>query len=265
MDNTKGPLPIASHWIEQAPQLRQSFQNAEPFPLLVLDDFLDPNLADTLLEEFPAIDQMPKSRDYVFGNKHELSSVEQQGSAGARFYQAMLSDQFQTFLQEATGFDVFVDPMFFGGGFHQGGDGSFLDMHVDFNLHPQHKTWFRTLNILLYLNKDWKDDYGGDLLVKNAPDAQTRSIAPLFNRSVIMLTDDHTYHGYRKMSLPDGVTRKSIATYAYRPVAEGEVDVRTTGWVPESAGPIKRVMARNYNSLVLLKNRWLGSRTAKNR
>jgi hypothetical protein len=177
----------------------------------------------------------------------------------------MVSDAFKRFLTEATGFDVFVDPMFFGGGFHQGGDGSFLDMHVDFNLHPQHKTWLRTLNILIYFNKDWKDDYGGHLLVRNAPSAPTRSIAPLFNRAVIMLTDNRTYHGYRKMSLPPGVTRKSVATYAYQLVGEGEVDFRTTGWAPESAGLFKRLVARNYNGLVLLKNRWFGSSTAKNR
>ena len=90
-------------------------------------------------------------------------------------------------------------------------------------------------------------------------------IAPLFNRMVVQLTDSHTFHGYRRMQLPAGVTRRSIATYAYREVEAGSVAQRTTGWVPEDAGPLKRLLARNYNSLVLLKNRWFGSGTAKNR
>src|SRR5262249_56627219 len=102
-----------------------------------------------------------------------------------------------------------------GGGFHQGGDGSFLDTHVDFNIHPRHEDWLRVLNILLYLNKDWPPEYGGDLLVRRNPADEPRSIAPVFNRCVIMLTSDDTYHGYRKMTLPPGETRQAIAADAY--------------------------------------------------
>ena len=233
--------------------------------MLVMDGFLDVELANRLLDEFPAIDAMPKSRDYVFGDKHELSSVAQAGPAGRRFYEAMVSGDFAAFLSEATGFEVFVDPSFHGGGFHQGDDGSFLDMHVDFNIHPHHDSWLRTLNLLLYLNPEWQASYGGELLVKARIDQEPVAVAPLFNRAVLMLTDDHTYHGYRKMSLPSGVTRKSIATYAYRKITGGPVRPRTTGWVPENAGPLKRLLAINYNALVRAKNRWFGSGTARNR
>ena len=263
--NSQGERPpINERWLREADGLAEQFRSAQPFPLLVLDDYLEPDLADALVAEFPAIDAMPKSRDYVFGNKRELSSVEQSGPAGRRFHEAMTSPAYAQFLQTATGYDVFVDPQFFGGGFHQGGNGSFLDMHVDFNVHPQHSTWLRTLNILLYLNKDWKPEYGGDLLVKSSLDGEVRSIEPRFNRAIIMFTGENTYHGYLKMSLPDGVTRRSIATYAYRPGGE-EAQAHTTRWVPEEAGVLKRTLARNYNVLVKTKNRFFGSRTAKNR
>ena len=89
---------------------------------------------------------MPKSRDYLFADKHELSSLEEQGGAPARFHAIATSAPFASFLVAATGFEgLFVDPLFQGGGFHQGADGSYLDMHVDFNLHPLHRTWLRTL------------------------------------------------------------------------------------------------------------------------
>jgi len=138
-------------------------------------------------------------------------------------------------------------------------------MHVDFNVHPLHPTWLRTVNILVYLNKDWSGDLGGDLLVTSAPDQPPRAIAPVFNRGVIMLTARHTYHGYRRMSLPDGVTRKSLAVYAYRLVDENEITAYTTGWAPEGAGTAKRFLARHYDRAVKAKNRFLGSGTAKNR
>lgn len=80
-----------------------------------------------------------------------------------------------------------------------------------------------------------------------------------------MLTDDHSFHGFKKMSLPPGVTRKSIATYAYELVPEGSIDARTTGWSPEEGGTIKKAVARNYDSLVKMKTKIFGSATAKNR
>lgn len=264
-DVDHGPLPFDDRWTSDPAALRPAFLDAHPFPMLVLDDFLAPGTAEGLLEEFPAIEAMPRSRDYVFGNKHELSSIEEAGPHCRRFHAAMVSPAVAEFLGAATGFDVFVDPLFFGGGFHQGGNGSFLDFHVDFNVHPLHADWLRRLNILLYLNPTWEEEWGGHLLVKSAPDEPAVAVAPRFNRAVIMVTDERTYHGYRAMELPPGITRKSIAAYAYERVTVGQVKARTTGWVPEGAGPAKRLMARNYNTVVRAKQRLLGSRTAKNR
>lgn len=118
---------------------------------------------------------------------------------------------------------VLADPDFIGGGMHQGGDGSFLDIHADFNKHMTTGK-YRRLNILIYLNKNWKKKYGGDLeLWDNKMKRCVKKISPDFNRCVIFATDKVSYHGYRKMRLPKDVTRKSIAAYYYsnRP-AEGE-------------------------------------------
>lgn len=258
-------IPIATGWLESTQELHERFTNAKPFPHVVLDDFLDSELADALLDSFPSIDDMPRSRDFIFADKHELSSIEASGVAGERFHETMTSPSFASFVGAVSGESLFVDPTFHGGGFHQGADGSYLDLHVDFNLHPVHHDWLRRLNILLYLNKDWRDEYGGHLLMKARTDLEPVAVAPVFNRCVIALTDDFTYHGYRAMHLPPGVTRKSIATYAYRRVEVGHVTPRTTGWAPESARPIKRFVAANYNWLVQRKNRWFGSGTSRNR
>jgi Rps23 Pro-64 3,4-dihydroxylase Tpa1-like proline 4-hydroxylase len=252
-------------WIERGTELAADFRNGDPFPLLLIDDFLDTETAEALLTEFPAPDAMPKSRDYMFGDKHELSSVAEQGPVSRSFYEALMGAEFQTFLQQISGKDLFVDPAFHGGGFHQSGDGGFLDTHVDFNMHPLHDDWLRTINILLYLNKDWKSEYDGRLLIKAKPDDAPRAIEPLFNRGLIMVTDDHTFHGFKKMSLPDGVTRKSIATYAYEKVPLGSTKARTTGWAPETGGVLKKTFARHYDGAVKVKTKLFGSATAKNR
>jgi hypothetical protein len=256
---------LFNEWIENVDQLAPEFRDASPFPLLVIDDFLDLQTADGLLSEFPAPDAMPKSRDYVFGDKRELSSVAEQGATSRAFYDALMGDEFRQFISTLTGKELFVDPAFHGGGFHQSGDGGYLDTHVDFNMHPLHSDWLRTLNVLLYLNKDWKPEYDGRLMIKARPDDEPRAIEPLFNRGVIMVTDSHTFHGFKKMSLPPGVTRKSIATYAYEKVPEGSVTARTTGWVPEDSGTLKTSFAKHYDSLVKVKTKLFGSATAKNR
>ena len=252
-------------WIDRGDQLKDQFYAASPFPLLMIEDFLDTTTAKALLAEFPAPNAMPKSRDYMFGDKRELSSVAEQGPTSKAFYDALLGPQFQEFIRKLTGRELFVDPAFHGGGFHQSGDGGYLDTHVDFNMHPLHSDWLRVLNILLYLNEDWKDEYDGRLLIKARPDDDPVGIAPLFNRGLLMLTDDHTFHGFKKMSLPPGVTRKSIATYAYELVPEGSVEARTTGWAPEEGGTLKQSIARHYDRLVKIKTKVLGSATAKNR
>lgn len=252
-------------WIDRVDELAEEFRTAEPFPLLVIDNFVDDATAEALLAEFPAVDAMPRSRDYVFGDKHELSSVAEQGPTSRAFYDALMGEQFQEFISGLTGRKLFVDPAFHGGGFHQSADQGFLDTHVDFNMHPLHSDWLRVLNVLLYLNKDWREEYDGRLLIRKNPDDEPRGILPLFNRAVIMVTDDHTYHGFRKMSLPEGVTRKSIATYAYELVPEGSVRARTTGWSPEEGSALKRSFAKHYDTLVRVKGKLLGSATAKNR
>lgn len=254
-----------SSWIDRGDELAEQFRTASPFPVLVLDDFLDLSTADALLAEFPGPDAMPKSRDYMFGDKRELSSVAEQGPVSRAFYDALLGEQFRSFLCALTGKELFIDPAFHGGGFHQSGNGGYLDTHVDFNIHPLHGDWLRTLNILLYLNKDWKPEYDGRLLIKARPNDEPRAIEPLFNRGVIMVSDERAYHGFHRMTLPPGVTRKSIATYAYEAIEAGSAKQRTTGWAPDDAGAVKRAIARHYDTAVRVKSRFFGSATAKNR
>ena len=264
--NVPGDPVLAPQWMSATSELAVRFKNADPFPHIVVDGFLDPDFAFRLYQEFPSVEAMPKSRDYMFGDKRELSSVEANGPVSAVFYEHIMSEEFRQFLGKLTGRDVFVDPAFFGGGFHQGGDGSFLDTHVDFNVHPLHDSWLRTLNVILYLNPDWKAEYGGELLIRTHPENEPVGIAPLFNRAVIMVTDRTTFHGYKKMSLPPGVTRKSIATYAYQLIrSDAAVQKHTTGWAPEKAGFRKRLIARHYDTLVRVKNKHFGSGTARNR
>jgi hypothetical protein len=249
IDSVFGP------WVEQSSELATAFRSAAPFPLVVIDGFCRPEVAESLVAEFPGSAEMRRSHDYIFGDKRESADLVSPGETSQRLREALLSSEFAGVLSRIASRNLFVDPAFHGGGFHHGSDGSYLDTHVDFNLHPDHPDWLRVLNVLLYLNPDWKPEYGGDLLVRRNPNDDPRAIAPLFNRGVIMLTADFTYHGYRQMSLPADVSRKSIACYAYEVIPAGSVAPRTTAWKPENAGPIKRFLAERWTTLARIRRR----------
>ena len=121
---------------------------------------------------------------------------------------------------------LIADPALSGGGLHQSMNGAFLNVHVDFNIHPKTKL-HRRLNILIYMNKDWKDEYEGHLELWEINDEHKNlleKISPKFNRLVLFETNEISFHGHPKpLTIPLDVSRKSLATYYYtktRPVSE---------------------------------------------
>ncbi|MBI3235897.1 MAG: 2OG-Fe(II) oxygenase, partial [Bacteroidetes bacterium] len=174
---------------------RNEFLLAKPFPHLIIDGFCDAEKLNRLYLEIPDI--TTKSRDYVFAaNKFEKSKFRDVSPLFTELYEDLSKPEFSDFLKYITNQDVFVDKAFHGGGIHQGKKKSFLDMHLDFNYHPLHNNWYRYLNILFYLNKNWKEEYGGHLRIEDLRTGEQKDIAVPFNRLVIQLTNNYTLHGY---------------------------------------------------------------------
>jgi len=240
------------------------FRAAVPLPHVVLDNFLDAGIADTLTQDFPDIATMPRSRVYVFGDKHELPQLEAVSPTFAVLRQELLSPRFQRFIETLCGEELILDASFFGGGLYQSGNGGFLDMHTDFNTHPSHPTWLRRLNFFLYLTKDWKVDYGGSLRLRSGREGTEIVIPPLFNRCVIMASNHTTYHGFDRLQLPAGITRKTVAAICYREQALEDMPSRnSTIWDPGDRVMLKPLLAKIYSPLVVLKNRLFGSATSR--
>ncbi len=215
-----------------------------------------------MLNDLPEITQ--KSRDYVFAaNKFEKSSFREISPLFNELYEDLVSDRFRNWLQFISNEAIFVDPGFHGGGIHQGKKGSFLDMHLDFNYHPLQPKWYRTLNMLLYLNKDWETSFGGALKLHDLRSGEEKSIGIPFNRMVVQLTGRHTLHGYDRTNFPDGKNRTSIAGYAYM-IHQYKIEKRrTTDWHVGDEQYIKKLLAWVYDPAVKIKNMFFGSATAK--
>lgn len=199
--------------------LRGRYVAAEPFPHIVMDGLFEDEELNRVLREFPAPDAM---RWMEFDNAHEKK-------LGFFYERSTLSDTVRQFLDAMNGFEMLLflealtgieglipDPYFGGGGIHQIEPGGFLKVHADFNVHPKLKL-DRRLNMLIYLNRDWKDEYGGHLELWDPELRRCRQrIAPLFNRTVVFSTSDTSFHGHpHPLTAPAGMTRKSVSLYYY--------------------------------------------------
>jgi hypothetical protein len=148
------------------------------------------------------------------------------------------SRSFLVFLEALTGINGLIpDPYYSGGGFHEILNGGFLDVHADFNLHPLLKVE-RRINVLLYLNRDWREEYGGALqLWANSKGPCIRKIVPEFNRCVIFNTTSSTYHGNPEpVQHPNGHPRRSIALYYYTATWSGGRTEHNTIFAEPKAG-----------------------------
>ncbi len=123
---------------------------------------------------------------------------------------------------------LIADPSLEGGGLHQSTTGGFLNIHADFTVHPHNRKWQRRANILLYLNDDWKPEYGGDLELWSADMKEcVEKVAPVANRVLIFTTDGTSFHGHPEpMPCPEGVARRSLALYYF--TLEEDPVVRST-------------------------------------
>jgi len=245
-------------------QFRLQYLLARPFPYLVIDGICDEAKLERMYEQIPELNN--KSRDYMFANnKFEKSNYKELGSLFRELYEDLSSPAMNDFLSFIANENVFVDPINHGGGLHQGKKNSFLDMHLDFNYHPLQKYWFRNMNLLLYLNRDWQPNYKGHLKLKDLRSGEEKELEVPFNRLIIQQTRAYTLHGYDMTNFPENKYRTSIATYAYTVHQHHIEKPRTTDWFVKDDQPLKKAIAKVYGPAVKIKNQLFGSATAKNK
>jgi Rps23 Pro-64 3,4-dihydroxylase Tpa1-like proline 4-hydroxylase len=215
-----------NHLQQIATTSREAYAQAKPFPHIVLDNFLPEAFLNTVLSEFPKVDSIDWQRFNNSVEKKNASRDElQMGETIRMLLYQLNSSTFIKFLENLTGIDGLIpDPHFVGGGLHQIERGGFLKMHVDFNKHTT-LNLDRRLNLLIYLNQDWQEEYGGNLELWDQDMTRCeQKILPIFNRCVIFSTTDFSYHGHpNPLTCPEGQTRKSLALYYYsngRPAEE---------------------------------------------
>lgn len=194
-----------------------AYQSAQPYHHTGIDNFLPKVVIERMMAELDGLPEAERSFDAAQERFKSQYNPDRLPEYTRHLFQAFNSRAFILFLEEMTGIKGLIpDPYFVGAGIHRTLTGGHLDIHADFNVH-KHMRVERRLNVLIYLNSDWKEEYGGSFEIWNKEmTKKVNSFVPIQNRMVCFSTASDTFHGNPEpVNHPDGVPRQSIALYYY--------------------------------------------------
>jgi len=207
-------------------ELKVSYETAQPYPHLVFQDLFPDELLWGVKREIPPIGSSNwVHHDDDHQNKFGLRSSLALGEKGAQLASILHSPGFLYFLSEVTGiWGLLPDPYLQGAGYSVMPIGAKFDVHID------RKTDYvtglrRRLALIVYLNEDWKPEYGGQLELWNKQGTQCEVvIQPGFNTTALFEVADGNYHGNpNPIACPPGRTRNSFMVYYHTVPSEGQV------------------------------------------
>jgi Rps23 Pro-64 3,4-dihydroxylase Tpa1-like proline 4-hydroxylase len=224
--------------------LAERYQTSLPFPHVVIDDFLDREILRNVAAGFPSTENKSFFDREQERLKFQFQPHESSSAVVRNLFAELNSQAFLGFLEELTGIEGLIsDPYFEGGGLHETKRGGHLGVHADFNVHGRLNVE-RKLNLLVYLNDQWRDEYGGDLeLWDKAMKECVVRVKPVFGRAVIFNTALDSYHGHPDpLNCPPERSRRSLATYYYSASADGIalLPKRTTNFRPRPGSSDKQ-------------------------
>jgi len=206
-------------WGSVLPALASRYRENTPCPHVLLEDFLDPGIAAKVAGEFP-LSASNAWTQYKHANENKLGMPKRElfpPTIGA-VTDELNSPEFVAWVSELTGIpNLMADPMLEGGGLHQSGPGGYLNVHTDFSMHHFHTHWHRRVNLILYLNPGWREEWGGSIELWERKMARCGAkYLPLLNHALIFTTDERSLHGFPDpLTCPEGESRKSLALYYY--------------------------------------------------
>jgi Rps23 Pro-64 3,4-dihydroxylase Tpa1-like proline 4-hydroxylase len=204
-------------------QLHREFSSATPFRHVLIESFFRESVCDAILAQFPKPEPDKMLNEFGTPNKkmarHDVRNI---GEVFRKLDDCVRSPEFAEFMSALTGIpDLLYDPEYHGAGTHDNFDGQGMDPHVDFNLHRT-TGHHRRINAIIYLNGEWKDEWGGSLDLHKDPWDPARDwrkrYTPLKNRCVLFETNEYSWHGFEPIRLPPDkrhLSRKSFTIYMY--------------------------------------------------
>lgn len=148
----------------------------------------------------------------------------ERGKRTSRDFITMLPELHEAFIQlrcpsnvkrwaEITGIESLQDdPQAHGAGLHCSVEGSFLQTHVDYEVHPVLAGKERRLNFILFMHDRWEKEWGGELLLCDSSGEAVVEIEPQPGRLAVFECGPASFHGVRVIKHPEAI-RLSCAVY----------------------------------------------------
>jgi Rps23 Pro-64 3,4-dihydroxylase Tpa1-like proline 4-hydroxylase len=215
---------------------------ATPFPHIVLDDVLRPEVFEQACAEFARVEDGWANYLHLNERKYANTNPATWEPMLRAIAEAFASQRFLDLLRALTGIeDLRADPELDGGGLHRSLPGGFLNVHADFTAHHTHERWHRRVNLILYLNPEWPSDWGGDLELWSADMKQCEAkVTPKGNRMLLFTTSSTSLHGHPEPLLcPEGSARQSMAIYYF--TEEESPPIRSTAYRARPGDGMKAV------------------------
>ncbi len=213
---------------------RDAYTAAQPFPHVVIDGFIDASAGRAIAAEYPTFENA-RALGFSFNAVNERKKIQITDQthfppAVRQLSDFLASPAFLADLSAMTGIpNLLADEALFGGGMHMTGPHGRLDVHVDFNRGAH--DLYRRLNLLLYLNPEWDEAWGGQIeLWDQAVKHRHLSMSPLLGRCLIFETSEISFHGVAPLTCPPDSVRRSFAAYYYtkEPPPHGDTAVHST-------------------------------------
>jgi Rps23 Pro-64 3,4-dihydroxylase Tpa1-like proline 4-hydroxylase len=205
-----------------------------PFPHTIIDNFLKDGMIDDVLSNINNLKDddadskfISKSSPFEY-NKYAFTKTH--SDCLNRLFVELNSPEFINYLENMTGIKDIIanDTTLLGGGIHRIKNGGFLKLHTDFNSyhHKHYGKLDRRINLLIYMNPDWKEEYNGSLLLYDKQNGTcAKKILPILNRCVIFNTSNKSIHGHPEiLNVPENICRQSIAVYYYTKNNNNQLD-----------------------------------------
>jgi Rps23 Pro-64 3,4-dihydroxylase Tpa1-like proline 4-hydroxylase len=222
--NWKNLLIDIRELYDRLPELQKQFQNSGDIKYVVIDDVINPIHLRDIVCEFPSslVDAIGDNWDIrdIPGKETKmrsnwLSSIDIPNYT-YELLQEFNSGEFVTFIEELTGEKGLIPDIHYkGGGLNSIERGGILAPHYDGSGLGQ-TGLYRRINFILYLNENWRPEYGGQLEFFDKDFKVTKLIEPIFNRLLLFVTNEDSVHGMTKPVIcPEGMSRKSLIGYYY--------------------------------------------------
>jgi len=202
----------------------QGYKDDYPYHHIIIDNFLKEECLQQILTAVSNLDTKRANSKFIKNNgleNNKFAFTSNLGDLLNDIFKELVSEEFIDHVEKLTGIKDIIknDTSLLGAGIHRITSGGYLGLHTDFNtvLNKTHGKIDRRINILIYLNKDWLDEYNGHLLLCDKNNKKiVHKIAPILNRCVIFNTTSSSVHGH-PFVLQTGIDkyRESIAVYYY--------------------------------------------------